>query len=581
MRSQPLTFLCSLLCLGLLAQPVSGASAVFAQGAVATDNALASQVGAAVLERGGHAVDAAIASALVLGVVNPFASGLGGGGFALVHDAATNTSIALDFRETAPASIAREDYYPDGEHQRMASRVGGLAVATPGELAGMVALHERFGRLPWHELVQPALIIAQEGFPAHNLMVTRVAMLRERDPNFEEVLEAMYVIEGDLQVGTLVRRPKLAAALWRIARAPIQSFYHGEIADDLANAVQAAGGKMSKSDLERYQAIWREPLRTRFQGYDIESFPLPSSGGIILKMALHGFEALQIASGEDPHQSPFDSAETLHRFLHALTWGFAVRAESLGDPAFVEMEIERFLSDETTQRIVDSFAPSHRLPVEAFSLSPQLPNDAGTTHLSVIDGAGNAVAFTSTVNTIYGSRVVSPNFGILLNNEMDDFATAPLTPNAFGLVGLEANAVRPGARPLSSMSPTLVYQDGAVVGSLGGSGGPRIITGTLQTLLRLMRGANAEDAVQGERIHHQWIPEIVELDTSIAERLGSELEAKDYTLAPIRWQAAVQAIWRHPAGWDAASDPSKEGAPAGAAHGTRENRVRMENRPHP
>lgn len=569
-------FLALFLCIALLVQPNAGEAAVFAEGAVASDHALASQVGAAILERGGHAVDAAIATALVLGVVNPFASGIGGGGFALVHDSASNASHALDFRETAPAAITREDFYPQGKHERMLSVVGGLAVAVPGEIAGMVALHERYGRLPWHELVQPAQQIAQRGFPAHALMIVRVEMLKSRTEDFQKVLDAMYVIDGELREGVLVRRPKLARALELIARRPLDSFYHGEIGRDITQSVQEAGGKLSETDLQNYRAIWRTPLKASFQGFEIESFPLPSSGGVIFQMAMRGFEALQMKAGAPAQQSPFDNVDTLHRFLHALTWGFAVRAESLGDPAFVEMEIERFLSEETIQRIVDTFNPQYRLPVDAFSLAPQIPNDDGTTHLSVIDREGNAVAFTSTVNTIFASRVVSERYGILLNNEMDDFATAPLTPNAFGLVGLEANAVRPGARPLSSMSPTLVYQQGQLVGSLGGSGGPRIITATLQTLLRLMAGESAEAAVEGERLHHQWIPEPIELDASLATRVSAALEAKRYTVAPNRWQAAVQAIWRVPGGWDAASDPSKQGAPDGARFGSRENVIRVE-----
>lgn len=559
---------------GLLRAP-PGDAAVFAQGAVAADHPVASEVGAYMLERGGHAVDAAIATALVLGVVNPFASGIGGGGFALVFDQEEGETHALDFRETAPHAILREDFYPDGAHERSLSVVGGLAVATPGEVHGMVALHARYGRIPWHELVRPAYNLAQRGFPAHALMIRRVEMLKHRAPdNYQDVLDAMYVIDGELVEGVRVRRPKLARALDLISRRPIDAFYRGEIAEDIAETVQQRGGKLSRDDLDAYEVVWRTPLRAHAYGLQIDTFPLPSSGGVILQIALKGYEALQRAAGVPPTPTPFENAEELHRFLHALTWGFAVRAERLGDPAFVDMDIDTFLSAGTTQRIVESFDPARRLPVDAFSLASQIPDDSGTTHLSVIDREGNAVAFTSTVNTIFASRVVTERYGILLNNEMDDFATAPMTPNDFGLVGLEANAVRPGARPLSSMSPTLVLRDGKIIGSLGGSGGPRIITATLQTLMRLADGASATDAVEGERVHHQWIPEAIELDTSLEARLGDEMRARGYITAPNRWQAAVQAIWRVPEGWDAASDSSKDGAPAGARHGTRENHLR-------
>lgn len=563
------------LCGLLRAQP--GDAAVFAQGAVAADHPVASEVGAYMLERGGHAVDAAIATALVLGVVNPFASGIGGGGFALVYDQEEGQTHALDFRETAPQAILREDFYPNGEHERMLSVVGGLAVGTPGEVLGMVALHERYGRIPWNELVYPAYVLAQRGFPAHALMIRRVEMLKQRAPdNYQDILDAMYVIDGELAEGVRVRRPKFARALELIRLHPLDAFYRGAIAEDIVQSVQKRGGKLSREDLAGYEVVWRTPLRAHVYGYQIDTFPLPSSGGVILQIALKGYEALQRAAGVPPAPTPFTSAEELHRFLHALTWGFAVRAEALGDPAFVEMDIEGFLSDATTQRIVESFDPERRLPVDAFSLASQIPDDSGTTHLSVIDREGNAVAFTSTVNTIFASRLVTERYGILLNNEMDDFATAPMTPNDFGLVGLEANAVRPGARPLSSMSPTLVLRDGKLIGSLGGSGGPRIITSTLQTLMRLVNGESATDAVEGERVHHQWIPETIELDASLEARLGEALRARGYTTAPNRWQAAVQAIWRVPGGWDAASDSSKDGAPAGARHGTRENHLRRE-----
>lgn len=578
MRFYTLLLIALLLCGAHPRAAWAGDDSVFAYGAVAADHPLASDIGAQMLERGGHAVDAAIASALVLGVVNPFASGIGGGGFAMIYDHIDGEARALDFRETAPHAIEQDDFSPDGEHQRQLSVVGGLAVATPGEVMGMVRLHERYGRLPWHELVHPAYVLAKDGFEAHTLMVRRVELLKQRDPNFQAVLDALYVLDGPLKEGTLVRRPKFADALKLLAQDPIGHFYHGEIADDIVDAVHSRQGKLQKSDLESYDIVWRTPLISAYHDYQIASFPLPSSGGLIFQMVLSGYQALQEQAGDTADVLPFESVETMHRFLHALTWGFAIRAEALGDPAFVEMDLERFRGEQTTQRIVDTFDPTKRLAVEDFSLRPQIPDDQGTTHLSTIDGEGNGVAFTSTVNTIFASRVVTERFGILLNNEMDDFATAPLTPNDFGLVGLEANAVRPGARPLSSMSPTIVLKDNNVVGSLGGSGGPRIITATLQTLIRLVGGENAPEAVEGERVHHQWIPEHIELDTSLKERLGSELEDRGYTVAPNRWQAAVQAIWRMPTGWSAASDSSKDGQAAGPAHASRQNLLRWQQR---
>lgn len=582
MRQTTLRFLVFFLCFGLFATAQTARAEVFEQGAVASDNALASDVGASVLARGGNAVDAAVATALTLGVVNPFASGLGGGGFAMIYDKASDTVIALDFRETAPRNVRTEDYSPDGTHDPMLSRTRGLAVGVPGELAGLVAMHQRFGKLPWHSLVAPAQRIAQRGFPAHELMIGRVDILRQRAVDFEGTMAALYQFDEPLDVGTRVRRPKLARALELLERSPLERFYRGAIAKDIAKSVQNADGKLTEEDMNAYDVVWRTPHPLRFRGYDFALFPLPSSSAIIFDLTLRGYAALQHAAGEDEATSPFDSPQTLHRFLHAMTWGFAIRAEDLGDPDFNDIDVERLYSEETIQKIVDSFDPKKRQPVERFSHAQQLPDDSGTTHFSVMDADGNAVAFTSTVNTIYGSQVVSERYGILLNNEMDDFATAPMQPNAFGLVGLEANAVRPGARPLSSMSPTLVFKDGEVIGSLGGSGGPRIITATIQTLLGLMDGKDTEHAITRERIHHQWLPETIELEGALEESFGDALKDKNYELAPNRWRADVQAIWRRAKGWDAGSDTSKGGKPAGVRFKNRQNVDRVgPSVPHP
>lgn len=582
MRQTSLSILAILLCFGLTAHTLSAQAEVFPQGAIASDNALASQVGADVLARGGNAVDAAVATALTLGVVNPFASGLGGGGFAMIYHKESNTLTALDFRETAPQNVRTEDYAPGGEHDPMLSRTQGLAVGVPGELAGLVAMHERFGKLPWHSLVAPAQRIAQRGFPAHELMIGRVEILRQRADDFDATMNALYQIDGPLQEGVRVRRPKLARALELLERSPIERFYRGTIAKDIAQSVQKAEGKLTEDDLQNYQVVWRTPHPLRFRGYDFALFPLPSSSAIIFDLTLRGYAALQRNAGAPEEQSPFHSAETLHRFLHAMTWGFAIRAEDLGDPDFTDIDVERLYSQETIDKIVRTFDPKKRQPAKAFSHAKQLPDDSGTTHFSVMDADGNAVAFTSTVNTIYGSQVVSERYGILLNNEMDDFATAPMQPNAFGLVGLEANAVRPGARPLSSMSPTLVFKDGEVVASLGGSGGPRIITATIQTLINLMDGIPTEDAISSERIHHQWLPETIELEGSLEERFAKALAKKKYQFAPNRWRADVQAVWKRENGWDAGSDTSKGGKPAGVRFKNRQNVDRVEHSvPHP
>lgn len=564
------------------AAPTVADAAIWRAGAVAADHPIASQIGASVLARGGHAVDAAVATALALGVLNNFASGIGGGGFALLFDSASNEISALDFRESAPALVRPEHFHPDGVHDPLLSVIGGLAVGIPGEIAGLWAMHQRYGKLPWHELVMPSVALASEGFPAHDLLVTRISTMRGRyvddkksRDRFEQFLSRTYVFEGELQSDIIVRRPALAEALRIIAREGAAGFYQGDVARDIVRSVRRADGVMSETDLAAYAPIWREPLITHYNGYTIASFPPPSSAGIIFPIALHAYEALERDAGVHEALFPLRDAASTHRFLHALTWGFAVRANVLGDPDHVEIDLPSLTGAPLRERILQSYNPNQRLAPEAFSVAPPPPDDDGTAHFSVVDAWGNSVAFTTTVNTLYGSQVATQNFGIVLNNEMNDFATAPAQANAFGLVGSDHNAVRPGARPLSSMAPTLVFRDGELVGSLGGSGGPRIITGTILTMMALMSEAQStSEAIETPRVHHQWMPAEIELADAIRETLGSELERYGYVIRPMRWSSAVQAIWRRAAGWDAASDSSKLGAPAGTNFGTNNNEDR-------
>lgn len=558
----------------------------WSQGAVATDHPLASRVGAAMLDRGGNAVDAAIASALVLGVVNPFASGIGGGGFALVHDASVQQTTALDFRETAPSGMRADQFAPDGAHDPKLSVWGGLAIATPGEVAGLYELHRRYGSIAWHELVAPAIAIAHQGFPAHRLLIERAESLRRFSPErADDTLHRVFSFVAPLEEGTWIRRPKLAQALSAIALNGPDAFYLGDIATDMVDATQAAGGPLTLNDLRDYRPIWRTVLVSEFNGYTLHAFPPPSSGGLVVEMTLKAFERLQDEAGDHENLSPFHSAEALHRFLHAMTWAFAARAEQMGDPAFVHVDVEALLGEAFTERVVRSYNPAHRLPVEAFSTASPPANDDGTTHISVIDKDGNAVALTTTVNTPFASQVVSERFGILMNNEVDDFATAPNAPNAFGLVGTRANAVRPVARPLSSMTPTIVLRNNEVVGAIGASGGPRIITGTLLTLARLLsldpssEDVSTKDAIEAPRFHHQWQPALIDVDDALRTQFGDALRAKGYEVGPMRFRPAVQAVWRRHGVFDAGSDSAKYGEPAGTNHGTRENHLRLAQPP--
>ncbi len=524
--------------------------------AVAADHRVASDVGIAILQQGGNAADAAVAVALVLGVVNPFASGIGGGGFALWHDAETGEVVALDFRETAPASAHRDMYVVDGQVDPMASRRGGLAVAVPGEVAGLYALHERYGALPWADVVEPARALAADGFDVDTLLPLRIAA--DEDFAATPELASRFTIDGrPVMEGDLLVRADLGAALAAIQTDGPSAFYEGEVARDIVAAVAREGGTMTLEDLAGYAPRWMEPTRASYRGYEVFGMPGPSSGGMVLATTLAVLDRFELGRFR-----PSDAMAT-HIIVQALGHTFADRAEYMGDPSFVDVPAEALMSADRVDEIERAFDPLTTLPPEAYGMRAQVTDDHGTSHLSVVDAYGNAVALTTTVNTSFGSHVVTDTFGILLNNEMDDFSAQPGVPNAFGLVGTEANAIAPGKRPLSSMSPTIVTRDGELVGALGGSGGPMIITGTLLALVNLLDfDATPAQAVSAPRFHHQWMPPVVWLEPSDIGPQADELSAFGYQVDERTFGSAIQVVWRVGDAWVAASDPRKHGVPA-------------------
>ncbi len=522
-------------------------------GMVAADHALASEAGARVLARGGNAVDAAVAAALSAGVVQPAGSGLGGGGFAVVVDG--ETRAVLDFREVAPAAAGPELFLDaDGAVIEGASTRGGLAVAVPAEGRGLAELHRRFGVLPLAEVAAPAIEQARRGFPVG-------AHLREALGEHPGLVAALFEGERALpELGQVVRRPALARTLRAWAKTGGQALSEGPLAASIAAAVRGAGGVLSEDDLAAYQPVEREPLVGSYRGRTLITMPPPSSGGAVL------LQVAGVISAWDLPALGHNSSAHLHLLAEAMKHAYADRAAYMGDPAYVDVPLEALLSPGRLLAIRQAIDPAATLPREAYGAELAPTGDSGTQHISVIDARGMAVALTTTINTAFGSQVVDPVSGVLLNNEMDDFVALPGVPNAFGLVGREANAVEPGKRPLSSMTPTVVLdEEGEVLMAIGASGGPFIISSTLQVLSNILDfGMDPAEAVSAPRVHHQWVPELLFLDEpGHPADVRRGLIERGHSLRSFPFFSAVQVVTRGPDGLLlGASDPRKGGAPA-------------------
>ncbi|MCA9538719.1 MAG: gamma-glutamyltransferase [Myxococcales bacterium] len=529
------------------------------KGMVAADNATASAVGAQMLVQGGDAVDAAVATALMLGVLQPFASGIGGGGFAVVRRA-DGTALALDFREVAPAGASRDMYLDKkGEVIPKASTRGPRAAGVPGEVAGLFELHRRYGKLPWKKVVAPAVKAATDGFPAGELLHRRVTAARAELAANPALAKDFLTADGKpIPIGGTVRRPALGRTLTAISERGAAGFYEGKVAHAIGDAMKKDGGLITAADLAAYRAKERPLVQGDAFGYHILSMPPPSSGGAVL------LQVLRVLDGTDLKALGHNSSPYLHRLTEALKHAFADRAEVMGDPDFTPVPLDALIGDATVARVRAAFDPHTTLPRSAYGGKYGLPEDGGTSHLCTLDAEGNAVAMTSTVNTSFGSMYVAGDTGVLLNDQMDDFVAKPGVPNAFGLVGREANTIRPGKRPLSSMTPTIVLRDGKVVLVVGASGGPTIITGTLQVLLNvLVFGMDVRSAVEAPRVHHQWVPEVLMVEPTLATDVRDGLRRRGHTIYVAGRFTAVQAIVNGPKGMSAASDPSKLGRPAG------------------
>ncbi len=520
------------------------------RGVVVADHALASEAGALMLRKGGNAVDAIVAAALSAGVVQPAGSGIGGGGFAVVVQG--DERYVLDFREVAPAA-AHADMYLDDEGNVIpkASTDGGLAVAVPGEPRGLAQLHRRFGELPLSVVASPAVDQASRGFAigAHLLKCLG---------RYPAILGQLLDTDELPYPGDRVSRRRLAKTLKKWAASGGEALQSGPIAKDIVHAVQASGGVLTLEDLETYQPVPREALVGSYRGYTVITMPPPSSGGAVLLQVLGVLEAW------DMEALGHNSSEHLHLLAEAFQHAYADRANLMGDPDFVDVPVDRMLDDERIDEIRRSIYPSRTFERGYYGLDGDIGVDGGTHHISVIDGDGMAAAMTTTVNTLFGSKVVAPQSGILLNDEMDDFVAKPGVPNAFGLVGREANAVAPGKKPLSSMTPTVVLDpEGNVVLVVGGSGGPYIISSTLQVLSNVVDfGMDPEEAVSAPRMHHQWVPEVLRVDVGIPRDVQDALRARGHEVEVKEFYSCVQLGVVEEGDFMGAADPRKGGRPA-------------------
>lgn len=528
-------------------------------GVVAADHPAASSVGASLLAQGGTAADAAVGTLLTLGVVNPFASGLGGGGFCLYRDAKTGESQALDFREIAPAAASRDMYLVKGKVQAGLSRYGGLAVAVPSEAAGLEALHGRFGRLPWAKVVDPAWRLAKQGHYVGELLPKRLKDKADKIGKDERFVATFGGASPGqwVSAGQLLRREDLAKTLELLRdKGAHAGFYQGPVAQAIVDEVKAQGGKITLKDLEGYKPTWRAVLTGQYRGYEILAMPSPSSGGVAL------LQTLNILSGFELGK-PDNLAQETHLIIEALRHAFADRARWLGDADFVKVPIQSLISLAYAKTLRAKIDPTKTFEPKHYGSVKPPPTDQGTTHVSIVDAQGNMAACTSTVNTSFGSLVYVGGYGLILNNEMDDFSAQPGVPNAFGLVGNAQNAIAPGKRPLSSMTPTLILKDGQPFMVAGASGGPTIITGTLMAILSVIDYKRSPtEAIVGPRLHQQWLPELVFMEPG-QDEVVKALEAKGHKIKVGPAFNSVQIIVKNDkGGWTAVSDPRKNGRPA-------------------
>jgi gamma-glutamyltranspeptidase/glutathione hydrolase len=542
------------------ARAAAAAPSMGRAGMVVSTHRAAAEAGARILREGGNAIDAAVATAFAVGVAQPFSAGVGGGMFALVR-LEDGRILALDARETAPAA-ATETMYTEPGVPEGASVHGPLAVAVPSFVPGMIELLEQHGTLPLAKVLAPAIELAESGvrigrYHARLAGFVRGRLPRERFPETWRIQFAPFASKPML--GATLVQPDLAKSLRLLAMRGQSVFRDGEVARAIVAEVQRRGGLLTLDDLRDYRPRWREPVLGEYRGVRVASFPPPSSGGAVLVEALNVLEGFELGSLRP------GGAPAIHLVTEAMKLAFADRAAYMGDSDFVDVPIARLVSKDYARRQRARIDVEVATPIEG---PGKLPDDAGTTHLSVTDAAGRAVALTMTINTPFGSGITVPGTGVVLNNEMDDFAIAKGTPNSYGLVDTRgANLVAPGKRPLSSMTPTILDRDGQLFMVSGSPGGPRIISTTLLTILNVVDwGMDPQAATATPRFHHQWEPDTLRLEPEFADEVIDALRARGHAVerSQRHWSAAEVVVVDPVTGWHlGGTDPRTDGGAIG------------------
>jgi gamma-glutamyltranspeptidase/glutathione hydrolase len=522
---------------------------------VASNNRLAAEVGATIMKQGGNAIDAAVATGFALAVTFPEAGNLGGGGYMVIR-LADGRAAALDYREIAPLA-ARHDMYVGANGKLTGeSVIGPRASGVPGAVAGMLEAHRKYGVLPIAKVLAPAIRLASEGFVVDSTLFRSLADERYRIEGFAG--KSVFFPNGAAPpVGTRFRQPQLARTIKLIADSGATVFYRGSIADSIAAQMQREGGLITKADLERYKPVWREPIRSSYRGYSLISMPPSSSGGITIT------EMLNILEAYGP-PAPFGSAERIHAVASASQRAFVDRNSKLGDPAFVSVPVSTLTSKSYARSIARSISRSRADPTA--QVASQMAEGSETTHYSVVDQFGNAVATSTTLNDLYGSGVYVTGAGFFLNDEMDDFTTQAGTPNMYGLIQGEANSIAPGKRMLSAMSPTIVLDPkGNLLLITGARGGSRIISAASQIILDVIdHRMSLADAMSAPRLHHQALPDSIRLETGGFEAaVIARLTAMGHRVYELTGIASAASVMRVKGGYEGMDDPRSHGGAVG------------------
>ena len=526
-------------------------------GIVAAQESRAARIGIEILDRGGNAVDAAVAVGFALAVTYPRAGNIGGGGFMVIHLGKTGQDVTIDYRETAPAA-ATETMFLDasGEPDPKKSRDSALSVGVPGTVAGLALAHEKYGsgKLSLADLIEPAIALARNGVDVVDDIADTLPLAQQRIARWHSSAPVFLNSDGTvLAPGQDLLQPDLAVTLRAIARDGPKGFYEGPVAEKLATAIRKAGGIMTVDDLKNYRAIERVPLRGTYRGYDIVSMPPPSSGGV------HLIEMLNILEGYDLAKLSRD--ESLHDMIEAMKRAYADRAVFMGDPDAIKMPVAGLASKKYAASLRAQIGERSTPSAEIRAGKPADFEGRNTTHFSIIDGDGNAVSNTYTLNFSYGLGLVAEGTGILLNNELDDFTSKPGTANAYGLVGYDANLPGPGKRPLSSMTPTIVLKDGKPVLITGSPGGSRIITAVLQIIVNAIDfHMPIDQAVSAPRLHHQWQPDEVYVEPGFAPEVLEALAKRGHNVVPTPSYSSTNSIEITPDGYIGAADRRTRGS---------------------